>query len=356
MDTVQFNEIESIFNALPEHQQKWVAPRGYMVDSPNLLYRHITPDKEGFVELYKSPDEEDKAFLTLAVRPESQGKGVGKKLLTKAIAEAKLRDDIKSIIYRAANTNEGSSKLVSKFTNNPRYVGDTHTEWEIDAGLGDVSADKESAIRQVLSAYKKKYGIDMSDIKFIEDPIPRFNNGKKVPKKAGIVPGGSWTKSKRVYLAPDMQPAMDIYGVDEDKTKFLKRIIAHELGHEVWYRHADDGFKRRVKEMISRYKFSTPYLESVPANKKDEEGFAEYMASQILKEASGKIMHVKAVGCKLSDGSVRDVDAYMPDCPSYRSILATGDKEAVGKLICKFDLHLNSSLRIIDYNKLIYNN
>lgn len=144
-----------------------------------------------------------------------------------------------------------------------------------------VSPEKEAVIRQVLAAYKKKHGIDMSDVKFIEDPTPRFNNGKKVPKELNIVPGGSWTKNKKIYLAPDMQAAMDIYGVKEDKIEFLKRIIAHELGHEVWHNHADDVFKKKIADQIAKKKFTTNYLEATPEDKKDYEAFAEYLADTL---------------------------------------------------------------------------
>lgn len=147
--------------------------------------------------------------------------------------------------------------------------------------MAALSPEKEAIIRQVLSAYKKKHGIDMSDVKFIEDPTPRFNNGKKVPKELNIVPGGSWTKNKKIYLAPDMQAAMATYGVKEDKTEFLKRIIAHELGHEVWHNHADDVFKKKIAEQIAKKKFTTNYLKATPEDKKDYEAFAEYLADTL---------------------------------------------------------------------------
>lgn len=147
--------------------------------------------------------------------------------------------------------------------------------------MAALSSDKEAIIRQVIAAYKKKHGIDMSDVKFIEDPTPRFNNGKKVPKELNIVPGGSWTKNKKIYLAPDMQAAMNAYGVKEDKIEFLKRIIAHELGHEVWHNHADDVFKKKIADQIAKKKFTTNYLEATPKDKKDYEAFAEYLADTL---------------------------------------------------------------------------
>lgn len=296
-----FDKIQAIYNSLPEDQKLFVAPKGRLVDSPYSVYRHIAPEDKGFVELYKLPGADKKrAFVTMAVRPEHQGKGVGKYLLQNAIETAKSRADIESIIYRASNKNKASQKigdsigqLKDKSTADKTWEIPTLSKPEEDIerileayGLDaksthKVSPDKEAVIRQVLAAYKKKYGIDMSDVKFIEDPTPRFNNGKKVPKELNIIPGGSWTKNKKIYLAPDMQEAMNTYGVKEDKIEFLKRIIAHELGHEVWHNHADDAFKKKIADQIAKKKFTTSYLEATPEDKKDYEAFAEYLADTL---------------------------------------------------------------------------
>ena len=134
--STNFNKVLKIYNSLPKEQQLLVAPRGRFVDSPNLLYRRLANKDKGFVELYKLPSEKNKAFLTVAVSPDAQGKGIGKQLVQKAIEEAKLRKDIESIIYKVDNGNVASSKLgasVGKLKNKtPDF-----TEYEIDTRRDD---------------------------------------------------------------------------------------------------------------------------------------------------------------------------------------------------------------------------
>ena len=126
-----FNRVLKIYNSLPKEQQLLVAPRGRFVDSPNLLYRRLAHKDKGFVELYKLPSEKNKAFLTVAVSPDAQGKGIGKKLVQKAIEEAKLRRDIESIIYKVDNGNVASSKLGASVGKLKKKTPD-FTEYEID--------------------------------------------------------------------------------------------------------------------------------------------------------------------------------------------------------------------------------
>ena len=140
-------------------------------------------------------------------------------------------------------------------------------------------------ISKVLQSYKDKYGLDLNYMKFIEDPTPRFNNGKKVPETLGIVPGGSWTKHKKIYLAPDMQPAMKAYGVTEDKNKFIARIIAHELGHEVYNNSPwKDRLRKMIAAKIAEDNFNTAYLDSVKPDRMEEEAFAEYLANNLVSD------------------------------------------------------------------------
>lgn len=132
----EWKAVQAIYDSLTDEQKLFVAPRGRFVDSPNLLYRHLAPKDAGFVEMYRMSPSERKAFLTLAVRPEAQGKGVGKRLLKKAIEDAKLMRDIESIIYKVDNDNIASLKLgasVGKLKNKtPDF-----TEYEIDATRND---------------------------------------------------------------------------------------------------------------------------------------------------------------------------------------------------------------------------
>lgn len=123
-----YQQVLDIYNSLPEKEQKYIAPRGKFVDSPNLIYRNVMGNK-GFAELYNIAN--GKAFITLAVRPEAQGKGIGKALLEDAISAAKANKDIKSIVYKADNSNIASHKLISRLAS-PTVSGNDFTEWELD--------------------------------------------------------------------------------------------------------------------------------------------------------------------------------------------------------------------------------
>lgn len=123
-----YQQVLDIYNSLPEKEQNYVAPRGKFVDSPNLVYRKVM-DNKGFAELYNMAN--GKAFITLAVRPEAQGKGLGKALLADAIRAAKANKDIKSIVYKADNSNTASHKLINRLTS-PTVAGNDFTEWELN--------------------------------------------------------------------------------------------------------------------------------------------------------------------------------------------------------------------------------
>lgn len=155
-----------------------------------------------------------------------------------------------------------------------------HADYKATA-LEDSTAE---LIKQVLEKYKDKYDVDMSDVEFIEDPIPRYTDGTPVGPEFKLPAGGSWTKNKKIYLAPDLKPAMSQFDVQEDEDKFRKRIIAHELGHELYNNHANKKLKRAILKEILKKKFSTAYLDKVPEDKKDEEAFAEYLADSIVED------------------------------------------------------------------------
>jgi len=284
-----FNKVLKIYNSLPKAQQLLVAPRGRFIDSPNLLYRLLANKDKGFVELYKLPSEKNKAFLTVAVSPDSQGKGVGKQLVQKAIEEAKLRKDINSIIYKVDNNNIASSKLGASVGTLKNKTPD-FTEYEIDtAGLENnktvldkVSPEKRALIKRIIEAYKDKYDTDLSYMKFEDSPVAYFNNGKKVGDDFNLPFGGSWTKKKKIYLNENMDEPMKAFNIKEDKDTFTSRIIAHELAHELYNNHATDAFKSEIADLIKTKKFTTPYLKTVNKDKLEEEAFAEYLADSLL--------------------------------------------------------------------------
>lgn len=414
-----FERVLDVYNNLTPEQKLFVAPRGSFVDSPNLLYRHLAPKDAGFVEMYRMSPSERKAFLTLAVRPEAQGKGIGKKLLQKAIAEAKLIRDIESIAYKVDNDNIASLKLgasvgklknktpdfteyeidtirndwnaykrtkkiFDKLTREQQLLVDPAGKWEYSPvvfhrvfdkknrgfaelyaqddgthevaiavdpkhqgkGLGKVllqrliekanknnideivyvpletnkasvrlgsyfggapvektkggtlkfvidtnratrdkvSPEKRALIKRVINAYKEKYNTDLSYMQFEDSPVAYFNNGKKVGDDFNLPFGGSWTKKKKIYLNENMEAPMKAFGIKEDKDTFTSRIIAHELGHELYRNHATDKLKEQIAREIMDKKFTTAYLDTVDAKKKAEEGFAEYVADSVVSD------------------------------------------------------------------------
>lgn len=278
-----FNKVLKIYNSLPKEQQLLVAPRGRFVDSPNLLYRRLANKDKGFVELYKLPSEKNKAFLTVAVSPDAQGKGIGKKLVQKAIEEARLMRNIESIIYKVDNGNVASSKLGASVGKLKKKTPD-FTEYEIDttAIRDKVSPEKKSLIKRIINAYKEKYNTDLSYMKFEDSPVAYFNNGKKVGDDFNLPFGGSWTKQKKIYLNENMDEPMKAFNIKGDKDTFTSRIIAHELAHELYNNHATDAFKSEIADLIKTKKFTTPYLKTVSKDKLEEEAFAEYVANSLL--------------------------------------------------------------------------
>lgn len=278
-----FERVLDVYNNLTPEQKLFVAPRGRFVDSPNLLYRHLAPEDAGFVEMYRMSPSDRKVFLTLAVRPEAQGKGIGKQLLQRAIEEARSREDVNSIIYRTDRKNTRSSKLGASAGKLQKKTKDV-LEYEITTPKNNVRPETEKLIREVLRSYKDKYDIDMSDVQFIEDPIMRYNNGKPVSEDLNLPGGGSWTRHKKIYLTPDMSRAMKQYNVTATPADFTRRIIAHELGHELYRNHAKAKLKKQIAREILDKKFTTAYLDAVDAEKKAEEGFAEYVADSVVSD------------------------------------------------------------------------
>lgn len=276
-----FDKVLKIYNSLPKEQQLLVAPRGRFIDSPNLLYRLLADKDKGFVELYKLPSEKNKAFLTVAVSPDAQGKGIGKKLVQKAIEEAKLMRDIESIVYKVDNDNIASSKLGASVGKLKKKTPD-FTEYEIDTIRDKVSPEKRALIKRIINAYREKYNTDLSYMKFEDSPVAYFNNGKKVGDDFNLPFGGSWTKKKKIYLNENMDDPMKAFNIKEDKDTFTSRIIAHELAHELYNNHASDLLKQEIAKRIKAKKFTTPYLKTVKGDKLDEEAFAEYVADSLL--------------------------------------------------------------------------
>lgn len=134
--SASFEDVKAIYDSLPREQQLLVSPRGRFVDSPNLMLRTVDPDKEGFAEAYKMPG--NKAFVTLAVSPDAQGKGKGTELLQQTLAKARDKK-IRKVLYRVAKDNEASKAVVRKFSKKPHREGNDWEEYVIDPDSFDGS-------------------------------------------------------------------------------------------------------------------------------------------------------------------------------------------------------------------------
>lgn len=277
-----FKDVEAIYNSLPREQQLMLSPRGYFVDSPFTALRYVTPDKNGFAEAYKlNGKSKDKAFVTIGVKPEAQGKGLSKSIMNELINQARAQG-INELIYKADNKNTASQRLANSIAGDPYRVTKDSSEWRIK--VPKASPERAALINSILNAYKKKYNIDMSYMKFIDTDTPRYNNDKPVKESFNAPFGGSWTKKKKIYLNKDMEIPIKAFNLKEDKDAFTSRIVAHELAHELYENHASDAFKKQINDQILKSKFSTPYLKSVSKDKMDYEAFAEYLAQNILNK------------------------------------------------------------------------
>ena len=140
----------------------------------------------------------------------------------------------------------------------------------------------------VLSAYKQKFGFDMSYMTFKVDRQPVYTNGEPCYEYDEDECAGDWTSLGWIRLNPDMKSVMDRYGVawhgSGDIEEFTKIIIAHELAHEVWNRIADDQFKEDVLDEARMQSFNTTYLDGVKPSRLDEETFCEYLAHQVVQQ------------------------------------------------------------------------
>lgn len=279
-----YDRVLEIYNSLLPQQKLFVAPKGRFVDSPSLIYRHLAPKDTGFVEMYKFHPNKDEAFITLAVRPDSQGKGIGKQLLRKAIEEAKAREDINSIIYRVDSANIGSDKLGASAGKLKKKTPD-FTEYKIDTeNQYKVSPEKRAIIKRVIDAYKKKFNADLSYMKFEDSPVAYYNNGKRVGDEFNLPFGGSWTKKKKIYLNEKMDAPMKAFNITESKDRFMSRIIAHELAHEIYRNKSDKKLRDTIASNAAIEGFITPYLKTVSPDKLAEETFAEYVADQLVNK------------------------------------------------------------------------
>ena len=118
-----------IYDSLPKKQKKFVAPSGGFVDSPNSVVRVIFTHDEGFAEIYEF--EKGVGFLTMAIKPQFQGLGFGKKLLKRALEIAKEKG-LKEVIYEGDKNNAPSLKFAEKHFGKADEINDESVIWRIE--------------------------------------------------------------------------------------------------------------------------------------------------------------------------------------------------------------------------------
>ena len=150
------------------------------------------------------------------------------------------------------------------------------------------NSNLNASINDVLSAYKQKFGFDLSYMKFKVDGQPVYTNGQPCYEYDEDECAGDWTSLGWIRLNPDMKSVMDRYGIAwhgiDDIDEFTKIIIAHELAYEVWNKIADDQFKNEVLTKARSQNFTTEYLQTVKPSKLDEETFCEYLSHEVVQQ------------------------------------------------------------------------
>lgn len=140
--------------------------------------------------------------------------------------------------------------------------------------------DSKKSLSEIVDAIKNKFGIDLSYMHMVPSTTAVYNDGrpnKDIPLNQF---GGSWTKNKKIYVNPDLKPVMDYYGIsDISEDDFRRKIISHELGHEIYRNKSDKRLKKEILEKAKNLK--TKYLDTVSKDKYKEELFAEYIADII---------------------------------------------------------------------------
>lgn len=115
LEKASFKDTLKVYESLSDEDKKFVSPRGNFVDSPALLIREVEYDKKtpiGYIEVYKyNGTSTDTGFIGIAVNSKYRGKGVAKRLLTKAIDEAK-RHGMTKLIYKLDAKNDASKHLI----------------------------------------------------------------------------------------------------------------------------------------------------------------------------------------------------------------------------------------------------
>lgn len=147
-------------------------------------------------------------------------------------------------------------------------------------------------LNKLIASYKDKYNYDLSHMKLELSDQPTFSNGKPA-----TIPldqwGGNWVNDGRILINKNLEPVAKFYKFKGSIADLKKRLIAHELAHEIEAKLADKKFKQKIINQANKEKFTTEYLDTLDRDQKqfDKELFCEYLAN---KQASS--LYNKGIG------------------------------------------------------------
>lgn len=146
-------------------------------------------------------------------------------------------------------------------------------------------ASRHPDFDRIVQAYKDRYGVDLSHMRMKWSKHPVYNDGRRSYDFADDETGGSWVDDGTIRINPNMGAVKRRWGLGGTTAELRRTIMAHELAHEVYRKGKARVLVKKMLANAKKENFSTPYLETVPDRKKDEETFAEYMAAQLNKKA-----------------------------------------------------------------------
>lgn len=86
----------------------------------------------------------------------------------------------------------------------------------------------------IVRLYNERYGVDLSHMRMKWSKHPVYNDGRRSYDFDDDEAGGSWVNDGTVRINPKMGPVMKRFGIDGmTQAEFRRRIIAHELAHEI---------------------------------------------------------------------------------------------------------------------------
>ena len=177
--------------------------------------------------------------------------------------------------------------------------------------------------QKIVDAYKDRFGIDLSHVKYFEDTYPRNTDGNFTGEFSSKESGGNWHSDHSISINPKMEEVIKHWKLNTKLQPFVDWMIAHELAHDVEKNQEHQDLVKKMLEEAKDKKFTTAYLEKAKRRRKAMETFCEYMAHKInqKKEAAAK----EEVLQGLADELQRFKHNY--DAPEFTQTLAQMLKE-----------------------------